>query len=301
MFAKRAADFVLANRVRAGLIALAASLLPLLSFVSFMVVGLVTLRKGLADGALVLVWAVVPSIALMISTGPSLTFYELVIFYVLLLALAEVLRRYSSWGVVLEIVIVLFVVMIVLAHLFVPDLQAWWSIHLNKMAQPIIQSVSQAEGQAGAKKMSESIALAARFGTGLSLSLIMLWSVIMLFLSRWWQAVVFNPGGLRKELLAFRLGRLVTIAFLICAVLAVFRNALAMDCLPIFVVGFAIVGLCTAHFLLSSLSLATLWLGLLYVSLILFAPYLVPVLAVAVVGLIDSFLDLKKLVRKRVV
>ena len=120
--------FVVRGRTQAIVVATLAMLLPLTSFVSAAVVGLVTLRYGMADGALVLVATLAASSGL-----GWLVFGELqgvVAFAVLLglpvLMLAGVLRATASQGLMLTAAGALGAVVISGIHLLTGDPAAWW-------------------------------------------------------------------------------------------------------------------------------------------------------------------------------
>jgi len=112
-----------------------------------------------------------------------------------------------------------------------------------------------------------------------------------LFLARYWQAALVNPGGFRKEFHALTLGRYAALACMAVIALALLQKGPLLSALAmISVFAFSIQGLAVAHALVSERGLSRGWLYGLYVLLLL--PH--TVLLLAALGLADSVYRLRK-------
>ena len=106
---------------------------------------------------------------------------------------------------------------------------------------------------------------------------------------RWWQALLYNPGGFQQEFYQLRLSR--TNIFVLVAGLVLFSSIEGyhqwawLFAIPIIIVGIALV-----HALVALKQLSRHWLFGFYVIFITFAP-VVPLLMMAVIA--DSALDFR--------
>ena len=107
---------------------------------------------------------------------------------------------------------------------------------------------------------------------------------------------MYNPGGLRKELYNIRLGYVTGIVFLICVGLSLTGNATTVDMISILYLTFALAGLSIVHTLSTLSKTSWLWIGLVYVSIVL-VPWIL--ILIALMGLLDAFFDIRKQLKKR--
>ena len=122
-----------------------------------------------------------------------------------------------------------------------------------------------------------------------------------LLLARWWQALLYNPGGFREEFHALRMGRRSSLVALVLFGAGLFGGgmleALATNLALVAVMLFLFQGLATAHGLAGKLKLATGWLVALYAVLILAPPQMVVVLSA--LGFADAWVDFRGRVGNR--
>lgn len=186
------AEFIMRGRMQACLTALLGSFFP---FVSPATIGLVTLTKGSAEGALVALWALLPLVVGYFISGatPFLTIVS-GLALVNMVVVANVLRQTVTWSVTLSGAVIaggLFAG--VSGVLFGADLA---SVVLEidtvfeKMSQQLDQSMAAPSG---------AMMLA------ISAWMIALSTIASLFVSRWWQAILYNPGGFQQEFHGIRL------------------------------------------------------------------------------------------------
>lgn len=112
-----------------------------------------------------------------------------------------------------------------------------------------------------------------------------------LFLGRYWQAALFNPGGFQKEFHALSLGRnAALICVLIIAVALSVRGQLASAIAMIIIFAFFIQGLAVTHALVKQRGMHRYWLHGIYVLLLL--PH--TVLLLAALGLADNLFGFRR-------
>ncbi|MCO1334154.1 hypothetical protein MO867_07330 [Microbulbifer sp. OS29] len=186
------AEFIMRGRVRAVVLTMVG--IPLISPA---ILALVSLRRGGSDGLMVLAWALLPIVVMGMSghvsplvTGISASHFAAVF------CGAMALRSSHSWVVGLVTVTAASAVGILLTSLFGGGL-----------LQGFLQAVENAAAQPAAVPMDE---LEQIFSGELQitgyLSLISAMSATLaLVLGRYWQAVLYNPGGFRQEFQQLRL------------------------------------------------------------------------------------------------
>jgi uncharacterized protein YybS (DUF2232 family) len=131
--------------------------------------------------------------------------------------------------------------------------------------------------------------------TGILAAALSLQLILSLLLARWWQSLLYNPGGFQREFHAFRLHRLTSIAGLLALALLLLpflpmTNFFGYLGLLLFAVLF-LQGLAVIHAILARAGARTAWLVGLYLLLLLLPPQ--TVLVLAVVGLLDISIDFR--------
>jgi hypothetical protein len=272
---RRFTDFVLQGRIQACAIAFVLAYIPIIGSVSVLIPGLVTLRKGALEGALVFLAATAPYLLSYFGATQSATVQiDLALVAVVIVAasnalmwiFAIILRRYSSWGFILDLAVVLGVVIIGMIHFIYPDVKEWWGQQLtgyfNKTAVMMREMQPSAEVVPADVRVQVVNAIKL-YATGIFFVSIMFNALLQLVISRWWQAIMFNPGALRQELLRIRLSYMAGALFLTCYSLASFGNETAKDIMPVMYLIFSAAGLSIAHYLLVE-RLGLRWLVVLY-------------------------------------
>jgi len=308
MLLRRFTDFILQGRVRAVVVVLLLSFVPVLSSFSILIAALVTLRKNIFEGALVTVATIIPLIfqyemmpqdqqtSLMLGiVGITIVSNSVVWFF------AYLLRRWGQWQGLLEISLVLGVLIVVGLHGYNPAMSAWWEQTLVTYADKALS--------AGAVATSAGVNLIdikaewgvfvknyAPYATGFVIISVVMNVLLQLLMARWWETALFNPGGLRKELERIRLSRWMGVLFLAVLVLNYFNRSLALDIIPMVCGVFAVAGLSLIHYLVNYFikgsAASWFWLLLIYLMLIGLFPY--SLLVVAVAALMDTGLDFRK-------
>jgi hypothetical protein len=211
------AEFIMRGRTQALLVAVVGSVSVIFSWISAAAVALVTLRKGAGEGAWLLLWALLPALAIAWQVG-DLSYLALLIGTT---ALAMVLRT----TVRLESALL---GSVALGFLTGGVMYAFGSEYLATVnatvVEPYLSLREQNLGEAGsAATLSRPGlgAIAGAVGTGTAVM-----AVLCLLLARYWQAALYNPGGFGEEFRALRYPLAVSVA-LALGVLALSSMGLA--------------------------------------------------------------------------
>ncbi len=274
------ANFVLRGRSQACLSAFLGSFLPLLGPAC---IGLVGLSKGVKEGLLIFLWVSLPLLLLHLLSADSafLTALSLLSLGLLVVAAAaHSLLAQWQWTIIVT-VITAAVLVLLLGVSMSAEVSALLKTVENMMAEIAVSS----DGA------GNSIAVTRPLVLGLIAMALSLASILSLMISRWWQALLYNPGGFQQEFHGFAVDRAIGIP-LIAVILAGqllpqdYQFWIGLATLPLLIAGFALM-----HFAVKLFQLGSHWLALLYIALILFGAW-VNLLIVAMAAA-DSFLDLR--------
>ncbi|WP_433738414.1 hypothetical protein [Pseudomonas putida] len=278
------AEFIMRGRMQATLVVAGCAALPLLYWLGAAAGCLVLLRRGLKDALGVLALGMLPALiwwlysddprALLVLLGSA--------------SLALVLRASESWNRVLLVSIAMGVVFsVVLGMAFEPQIEM--------LAQALIKVMPSLLGDVYQKmsvdEQARFASLIAPILTGLIAALLQIVSVLSLIVGRYWQALLYNPGGFGREFRAVRIP--LGPAMLLLAGMVVTPNlGVQMSMLvPLCSVPLVFAGLALIHGLVAQKRLARFWLVGLYVTLLLFMQLIYPLLVV--LAIVDSLIDFR--------
>lgn len=292
---KGLAAFVMSGRGQAILVVVAFSLLsvviPPASYLAGGAVGLVTLRQGWLEGLFVTAGATLVAGTLgLLALGSALPVLALLaLLWLPVWALAQVLRSASAQGPTLTIAALAAVGAVLLVYAVVGSPADWWRAVLEESLVPMFRDQ-------GVTLDPEVLARIAEVMTGVVAAATVLGASLSLFVARWWQALLHNPGGFGEEFRGLRLDWRVAAATaaLVLALLVAPAGLrrMAAELLLVALVVLTLQGLAVAHALLGPRPGGRAWLGGLYVTLVVLWPY--PMLALAAVGWADAWLDLRR-------
>ena len=284
-------SWIMRNRTSAVLAALTTALLslllPPLSYLSGAVVGLVTLRHGSREGITVLGLAglaiAMPAL-LSGSSGLAIIFGTVV--WMPVWVLAVVLRQTVSLSTVLLVAALFGVLCVAIVHGVLTDPVEWWRNKLE-LLRPLLTEAGWQQ-----QVVDANLAGAAGAMTAMLAGAVMMTPLISLFIARWWQAILYNPGGWRQEFHQLHLpGWLVWVVFAIVAS-AWFATGriqqFGADLLVVVVLLYLLQGLSVIHCFVYRLGLSVAWLVGVY-ALLVGLPQMV--MLVAGVGFTDRWLD----------
>lgn len=229
------AEFVMRGRVQAISVAIAGVVLPFFVWASAAVIGLVTLRRSGQDAIVVLGWGVMAALAMMLwqgDPGPVVALIGTAI-------AAWVLRMSRSWPYALIMIVVAGLLSATAFNVSESPFVAMLTEKLNEFLTALRARMSAEQaallGQMSATQVSGLLGV--RSASSM---------VIALLLARWWQAMLYNPGGFREEFHSLRLPVTVVIGLIVAGLLIAqispdYQVWTALFALPFIVAGFALV------------------------------------------------------------
>ncbi len=266
-------------------------LLPPLSLLSSGGVALITLRKGWFDGgSIVLISTLAIAILGGLLFGGSLftVGYGLALWAPMWL-ISILLRETGHIRLTIEIAVLLGVLSVVALYAALPDPAALWQSRVDQVIEPLI---AKAAPEIDAARLMEGIGRISHFMTGIMVCGTLVSVLLGLLLGRWWQALLFNPGGFGKEFLGLKLhGWLAPVSILMIVAATLIGGRLSEMAwnmiLPMFVL-FTLVGIAVLHTVVAQSKAKNALLLVIY-----FMMFLIPqvLLLVAAVGLTDTWLD----------
>ena len=278
------AEFIMRGRMQATLVVAGCAILPLLYWLGAAAGCFVLLRRGWKDASSVLALGLLPTLiwwlyaddprSLLVLLGSS--------------SLALVLRASESWNRVLLVSIAMGVVFaVVLGTVFAPQIEM--------LAQALIKVMPSLLGDVYQKlsvdEQAHFASLIAPVLTGLIAALLQIVSVLSLIVGRYWQALLYNPGGFGREFRAIRFPLLPAMLLLAFMLLGPNIGPQMAMLTPLCSVPLVFAGLALIHGLVAQKRLARFWLVGLYVTLLLFMQLIYPLLVV--LAIVDSLIDFR--------
>jgi uncharacterized protein YybS (DUF2232 family) len=286
------ADFIMRGRTQAIIVASTLALLslkfPPISVFSSAAVALVTLRHGAIEGMYILFGA---SLAAALLGFFVIDNYQFALLYALLLwlpvwVISIILREGRKLSLAVEIAVFIGILGVAGFYLYEAEPAAMWAGLLEQMVQQTNAPIKDVKGWID----NFSHYMTGMFAAGTVFSLL-----FGLFLGRWWQSLLFNPGGFKQEYLALSTGRSLAIGSLIILAAAYFAagtlSEIAWNITILLFALYTVIGTSVLHVVFSRTKMSRFAVPLFYVTLILVPQVLPPV---AIVGLIDAWLDIRK-------
>ena len=266
-------------------------LLSLASLLAAAALALPTLRRGAREGAMLLA-AALPIVALagqlIMGSALQAAGYSLAM-WVPVFLVALVLRQTANLSMAVTSAMALGVLVVLGFYALVADPVGFWNGLLQQVLAPLLQKGASDPGQALLIQTAQAFS---RYATGAVTAGSVISVLISLFLARWWQASLYNPGGFRQEFLQLRMPAYLAWIFVALVVTASVAEAgiatFAINLLMPLLMAFLLGGFAVAHAVLTQTPSGRFWLAGLYVALMFLTPI---ILLVALVGLTDTWFD----------
>ncbi len=293
------ANYIMRGPVQAMLVTAAfalISLIPVLGFVSIVsgaAVALVTLRQGAKQGLVVLLGASVVAGAFMyfVFDTMALGLAFSLFLWLPLWCLSLVLRSTSSWSILFDAAAAIGIVGIVAFYLALGEPVQFWQLVLNQM----LAVMSEQGGVAEIELIQQQIPVIAKWLTGLLAAALVVGFIASMMLARWWQALLYNPGGFRQEFYGLRQSKIAALTVLFILAVSSLNmgqiSDMAGDIMLIVLAVYSVVGLALVHALIAMKGMHSGWLIAIYVLMFFVPPHVMVVLASA--GFADSWLDFR--------
>jgi len=284
------ATYIMRGRVQAMIVASSLALLSLMmppvSVVSSATVALVTLRRGAFEGLYVLVCS---SVAAGLLGFLALGNYQFALLYVIVLwvpvwLISIVLREGRHLSLAVEIAILIGILGVIGFYLYVSEPAAIWKAVLLQMVP----------ADAPIADIQRTINVLAHYMTGVVAAGSVFGLLFGLFLGRWWQANLYNPGGFKQEFLSLDTKPRLSIATVAVAAIALASpgviSEIAWNVTILLFVLYTVTGTSVLHTVFAGMKLGRYMVPMLYITLLLI-PH--AMLLVALIGLSDPWLDLR--------
>ena len=282
---RRLAEFIMRGRVQAIVVMVFAAVVPMMFWLSAAAASLVLLRRGLNNSLSLIIWAVLPALMWAYLDDPRPLLGVLGA-----LGLAQVLRVTSSWSKVLlaSILIGVFFAWALGAAFAQPlaSLAAELNTAMPKMLSGLYEQLS-------ADDLLLLQSLIVPVLTGLMAAVLQLLCVFSVILARYWQAVLYNPGGFAQEFQRLRLPAVIVFPLVFGMLFAPSLAIQAAVLTPLCSVPLMFTGLAIIHGLVAKYRLGSFWLIGLYVAIVLFTQLIYPLLLV--LAIVDSVFDFRGL------
>ncbi|MBL6690189.1 MAG: hypothetical protein ISP91_07340 [Pseudomonadales bacterium] len=269
------AEFAMRSRWHAIGTSMVAAILPLMGWLTTVIVALVSLRFGASAGAMVLLWAMLPvGVALYFVGDPSPMIAMIGTFL-----MAMLLRHTLSWELVLIAAVFLAAIGAFIFEIGAAAiLERFASIYVEYLAQ-IDSSLVMAPDQA-------QTVLLGFFALGQAFAM-----VVMLIIARWCQSALYNPGGFGKEFRALRLSPVVSGGSVAAMLVCYLFNEVLGRWLPLLTVPLVFAAIGLVHWVVKAKEMSGNWLAGFYVSMALLFQLIYPFLAS--LALMDSWFNIR--------
>ena len=275
---KALARWAMDSRRNAIIAAGACLAIPLLFWLGAAIQALVLLRQGLRDGGQVVLWSLLPAFVwagmgdptpLVVALGAS--------------ACAIVLRNTIR----LDLAVLLSAGIGIALYLLLPVVL---SDILPVVQQAIEQTLTETYKD-DPKVLSYLTPLVGPMIAGGLAALHSLVIILCLLLGRYWQAVMFNPGGFGQEFKQLRLPLAFSLPATLVSLAAGQLQPELAGVTPVLTVPLLLAGLALFHGVVTKLRASPTWMVLIYLALFLFGPYMYTLLIF--VALLDSFINFR--------
>lgn len=275
------AHFVMQGRTQAIVASALATGSVFFSWIGAAVIALVTLSKGPQQGLVLLGWAAIPG-SILVYFGEISPLATIIGTYIV----SMVLWSTRSWSLSLVGATVSGLITGVLL-LTIGD--AYLQMLLGMLGDMFAQMQQQAVQQ-GNEQVQLRVPTAVQIAGLIALSNTMT-VIVSLIIGRWWQAIVFNPGGFQREFHALRLSPVLVVILISLGILV---SSFGIDYrfwAVIFGLPFVVAGFSLLHAFVAQRQLGTTTLVVAYIAWLLIDIFKVALLLIVIV---DSWMDLRR-------
>ena len=275
-----------------SLLAMLSIVIPPLSVVSSATVGLVTLREGRSVGLQVVALSLLACAVLsMVALGTPVPALGLaLLLWVPMWVLGQILQVTRSLSLTIQSALVFGLFTIAYFYLQSPDPIADWQEMFTELSDRFTETgiYSKVDSQILVDEL-------ARWMTGFFAVGYFLQLVVSLFLARWWQALLYNPGGFQQEFHQLRLPKLLAYIGAVFGVLSLLQlptgDNLLRYLMILLIAIYFIQGLAVTHGAVTLLGLNKAWLIGVYIMLVIAGPQIA--ILISMLGLADIWMDFR--------
>ena len=267
---------------------------PAIIIVSFASIALVTLRKGGVEGTYTLLYATAATALIGGLLLGDAAFIGLMVVSCLTMWLpvwlvAVVLRETRNLALAVELAMFIGVLGVGGFYAYTGDPATTWQAAFA----PLLEMLPE---DAPVQGMRDWITMFSHYMTGVFAASTLCAVLFGLFLARWWQSVLYNPEGFKREFLSLRTGARLAIGSIIVIIVAETTSGLlaemAWNITILLFVLYLFIGTSVLHTQLAAMKQSKYLVPMLYITLFLIPHVALPV---ALVGLCDAWLNLRKI------
>ncbi|MDP3561040.1 MAG: hypothetical protein Q8R83_02530 [Legionellaceae bacterium] len=288
-FLQKQMHALLENKQYAFVCALALAFFPYTAWLSIVIIALITLRKGWREGALVLLPVITAHLgcSLMTVSKVAAVINTLTLFVPCYLA-ACTLRVTANWQGVAGVFFLLTSLSALLVQLFAPEFVMAQYVYLQAI-------LKEAQSEAIVSNLLNDTTglnrtILASYAFGIQMVSVVFSAMTSLMMARSMQSRLFNPGGFKQEILAFRVNKIGLLIAVMLFAATIQHNVVAMIILPALILYFLLAGLSVSANALIKKNPRLVFI-LLVMPLIIVPFIMVPVYGI--LGLIDSLFNLR--------
>lgn len=293
-FILKQSAYVLESKQHAVMYAVLLSILPFATWLSVVLVALVTLRKGAKIGFEVMIPAlVVHSVPLMMMVPLDSALINTLIAYIPCYLAACALRQTQSWQVVFAVFFIQAVFAAVLVQTLVPD----FVLDQFNQFKSILTQYQEYQQFIDTNSANPNLFNWAQLFFSIQILSVVITATISLLFARSLQSKLFLPGGFSAEISAFKSGKLALIGLLTVSLASYYEIAVALNVLPMILSYFLISGFNLAYYILARKR--QFRVAIFLVLLVLFKPIFV-LFAYIIIGSLDSIFNFRLYLPARV-
>lgn len=309
MWLTRFTRFLFENPWQTLILVIVISMVPFIGIIGILIAVVITLAKNIREGAILTVASSLAGLVDFYLPAQGPVYFIWIMFGFTALSnlfawiFAVLLQKRMSFSIVLQIATLIGVLAVSIVHLAYPNVIDWWGktlLYYYSHAKAIGNNLFVGTpATTSMEDLSGLIDNVKQYATGYVIMLILLSALSTVIIGQWWQAKVFHPGALRRELHYIRLNQLTGLLFIISIILAYWGNRVVIDVMPIVNVLFFAAGLSLIHYFFSLMrsQFALFWLIFFYGILIIGMP--VSGVLIVILALTDIWLDFRKRFKTR--
>ena len=296
------AAYIMKGRMQAMTVAAALALLslafPPVSIVSSASVALVTLRRGAKEGLYVLLCACLAAaiLSLFLKIGYQFALLYGLVSWVPVWLISTVLREGRNLGIAIELAVLLGIIAVLAFYGYQQQPAQFWSGTLESMMQPMLQNKPD---DVSLEQIQQSVQVFAHFMTGAIAAGSVYGLLFGLFLARWWQAVLYNPGGFRAEFLEMKGHSKLAIATVVLIAVSALSSGIIAEMgwnmLIVLFVLYTFIGTAVLHASFAVMKGSRFMVPFLYLTLVMI-PHVMVIIALC--GLSDNWLNLRNKIKQ---
>jgi len=288
------ARFTLKGVSQAALVAATLAILGLIfspaTWVSGAAIALVTLVHGYRQGILAIVIAIIGSavFAGLIFDAPHVAIVFALLTWLPVWMVAVTLKQTVSMAMSVQLITIMSLLGVIVIHVLFPDFSESWREQFDLIVAQISEMIKDLDVNELQQIEERVLAIL----PGLLACSILFTTMLSLFIARWWQAALYNPGGFSKEYQSLNLGhRMGVFTVGLCLAAVLMRTDVTYSLLLVISSIYLVQGSAIMHAVFASKQFNAVWLYLVYI-LMLFIPHLVVLLAF--IGLVDTWIDIRR-------